>query len=240
MSDDDEVFSDSDDSEPGQVTTDPRAILVLRLGFVVILSCLAVLLGYNGRKAVRERHFVNGWTVITSNLVDDRVVDRRVEKGEERLEGGQAVRFGVGMLAASLMLAGWSVGLAGTIVRGTTPENRSRWTALHTLATLLSFACLLTAMVCLLPPECFGRRRFITVFYGVIGLITVFVPAALALKQPRVAAFTFPALAVGAVFLPLFTGGILFGLFAWLVLATHLMLVVPALRRRAMPAGPSR
>jgi hypothetical protein len=39
---------------------------------------------------------------------------------------------------------------------------------------------------------------------------------------------------VAAVFVPVLAGGIIFGLFAWSALATHVMLVVPALRQRAM------
>jgi hypothetical protein len=72
------------------------------------------------------------------------------------------------------------------------------------------------------------------VFYGTIGVISVVVIAALLSKRPRFAAFVFPALAVAAVFVPLLTGGIIFGFFGWLALATHVMLVVPTLRQRAM------
>src|SRR5262249_55009956 len=107
-------------------------------------------------------------------------------------------------------------------------------TTLHTIGTIFSMTCLLTAVVSLLPPESIGNRAFITVFYSTIGVISVVVIAALWSNCPRFAAFVFPALAVAAVLVPLLAGGIIFGLFAWLALATHVMLVVPALRQRAM------
>jgi hypothetical protein len=199
-----------------------------------MLAVLAVVLAYNGRKAIRDRHFDNRWTTTTSTILNERDYISRTEEGEEQLNGAQAIRFGIGLLAAAVMLAEWSVGLASTIVRGTKPSDMRKWTSLHAIATIVSLACLLTAVVLLLPPERIGRRPFTTVFYGTIGVISAVVITALLSNRPRFAAFVFPALALAAVFVPLLTGGIIFGFFAWLALATHMMLVIPAFRQRAM------
>jgi hypothetical protein len=158
-----------------QEQTNPWVILVIRVAFSLMFSGLAVLLAYNGGKAIRDRHFDNRWTTTSSIVLNERDRISRSEKGEEQLDGAQALRFGIGLLAAAAMLAEWSVGLASTIVRGAKPSDERTWTRPHSIAAILSLGCLLTAVVLLLPPERIGRRLFTTVFYGTIGVISVVV-----------------------------------------------------------------
>ena len=214
-----------------QETTDPRAIFVIRLGFFLMMSGLAIVLAYNGRKAIRDRRFDNRWTTTTATGVNLHY-SVQTEAGEELLDGPQAVRFGIGMLAAAAMLAEWSIGLAFSIVRGFKAPEKPAWSSLHSIATFVSLACLLTAMAGLLPPERLDSRPFTGAFYGTIVAISVAVIAALASKRPRYAAFIFPVLVVAAVSVAPLSGGIIFGFFAWLALATHVMLLVPTLREQ--------
>jgi len=213
--------------------TDPRVVQVIRVGFFLMLSGLAIVLAYNGRKAILDRHFDNRWTTTTSTGVNGHYTSQ-TEQGEERLDGAPAERFGIGLLAAAAMLAEWSVGLAITIVRGTKAAADPSWTTMHSVATIVSFVCLVTALVLLLPPEQFGRRLFTGTFYGTIVVLSVAVVAAVVSNRPRFAALIFPAVALAAVFIAPLAGGIIFGFFAWLALATHVLLIVPALRERAL------
>jgi hypothetical protein len=212
-------------------TTDPRVVLVIRIGFVLMMSGLAILLALNGRKAIRDRHFDNRWTTTTTTGVNGQYTSQ-TEQGEELLDGAPAVRFGIGLLAAAVMLAEWSIGMALTIAGGAKAADHPTWTTMHSIATIVSLACLLTLLVLLLPPERIGSQLFIGTFYGTILVLSVAVIAALVSKGPRYAAFIFPAVALSAVFIAPLAGGIIFGFFAWLALATHVMLVIPALRRR--------
>jgi hypothetical protein len=229
--------------EPGRTGTvrstrepiDPRATLVIRVGFFLMMSGLAILLAYNGRKAIRDRHFDNRWTTTTGTGVNSQYM-YEIEHGEELLEGEQAVRFGVGMLAAAAMLAEWSFGLALVIVRRGKASDKPKWTVAHSVATVVSLVCVLTALAGLLPPEHFHGQPFTIAFYGTIVVLSVAVVAATACKRPRVAALIFPALAIAAVSIAPLAGGIIFGFFAWLVLATHVLLLVPSLREQALNA----
>ncbi len=213
--------------------TNPWVTFVIRVGFFLMMSGLAILLAFNGRKAIRDRHFDHRWTTITSTGVNMQYTSQ-TENGEELLDGPQAVRFGIGLLAAATMLVEWSIGLAITIVRGTNAANKPKWTVLHSIATIVSLVCLLTALAGLLPPERFGSRLFTGAFYGTIVVLSVAVIAAVASKRPRVAALIFPAFAIAAVFISPLAGGIIFGFFAWLALATHVLLLVPPLREKAL------
>jgi MFS family permease len=205
--------------------------MVIRVGFFLMMSGWAILLVYNGRKAIRDRHFDNRWTTTTSTGVNGHYT-AQTERGEEVLDGARAVRFGIGMLVAAAMLAEWSVGMAITIVRGAKAADKPTWSAMHSIATIASLVCLLTALVSLLPPERIGSRLFTSVFYGTIIVLSVVVVAAVVSNRPRFAALIFPAVALAAVFISPLAGGIIFGFFAWLALATHLLLLVPSFRQR--------
>jgi MFS family permease len=134
------------------------------------------------------------------------------------------------------MLAEWAIALALVIVRGAKPTDKRRWTPIHTCATMVSLVCLLTAMAGLLPPDQLRGRSFAAAFYGTIVVLSIAVLAAVAARRPRVAALIFPALAVAAVSIAPLAGGIIFGFFAWLTLATHVLLLVPSLREQALAA----
>ena len=215
--------------------TAPWVVMVIRVSFFLMMSGLAILLAYNGRKAIRDRHFDNRWTTTTTTRVNANYTAYS-ERGEELLDGTQAVRFGVGLLAAAGMLAEWAISLAITIVRGTKPADNLTWTAIHSVATIVSLVCLLTALVLLLPPERIGSRLFTSVFFGTIVVISVVVISAVVINRPRYAAFIFPAIALAAVFIGPLAGGIIFGFFAWLAMATHVVLLVPAIRQRILSA----
>jgi hypothetical protein len=204
-------------------TTEPWVAQVIRVGFFLMMSGLAVLLALNGRKAIRDRHFDNRWTITTTTGVNLHYASQ-TEQGEELLEGPQAVRFGIGLLAAAAMLAEWSIGLAITIFRGTKPADKPKWTTVHSIATIVSLVCLLTATAALLPPERFGSRLFTSAFYGTIVVLSIAVIAAVASKRPRFAALIFPALAIAAVSIAPLAGGII-------------LLLVPPLREQALRGG---
>src|SRR5580700_2083004 len=99
---------DEEPIEPGRTgtvrstreTTNPWVAQVIRVGFFLMMSGLAVLLAYNGRKAIQDRHFDNRWTTTTGTGVNLHY-SSTTEKGEELLDGPQAVRFGIGLLAAA-------------------------------------------------------------------------------------------------------------------------------------------
>jgi hypothetical protein len=214
---------------------DPRVAMVIRIAFFLMFSGLAVQLAYNGRKAIRDRHFDNRWTTTTTTTVNYKS-SSQIEHGEDILDGPAAIRFGIGLWSGAALFTGWAIGLARLILSGSQPASKPKWSQASTIATYASLSCVLLTMVCLLPPEHLSSRPFTSAFYGTMVIVTIALLTAMIAGKPKIAAFIFPALAVIAIYAGPLTGGIIFGFFGWLVLAVHVLLLVPALREQAMNA----
>jgi hypothetical protein len=162
-----------------------------------------------------------------------------VNHQEVHATGDWAREQGLGfvMVAAALVL--WSFillwSMAGPFALG------ARWTLLHSLLTVISLGCWGTAFFWFFPPWRIGRSMSTNAFYLVAA---VFLYLATLRNRDLVKARSrkiFPALIGSAVILAIFSSGylvgIVVGILFWLLLTTHVLLLIPRMRAELWTPG---
>ena len=165
--------------------------------------------------------------------------ESRISREEVHATGEWAREQGVGFVAASVTITYRAVivlwGMAGPLAL------RAEWGHVHTLLTALSLAGCVTAVVAFYPPWRLGWSMSCNAFYLVIAaflyLATVRDRDLVRERSRKI----FPTLIASAVLLGSFSSGylvgIIAGIFIGLLLATHVLMLVPKMRKELWTPG---
>jgi hypothetical protein len=214
----------------------PGQLLIWRIVFSVFLAGFGLLLIRGGRQAIHERSIGFDW--VSGDGRESVTSDRGsnlVGRGKVHLNGSEAVEHGVGLFAGGVTFSLWSAlilwGAAGK------QAPKAQWKMVHWLATLLSLACLTTAIVGLFPPWHIPFWPSCDAFY-VVMLFFAFL--GWQRDRKRIRHFSqrgFPALILGGILVSqLWIGalaGTIAGIFLGIALGLHIVFLIPSLRKLA-------
>lgn len=164
---------------------------------------------------------------------------RNVRREEFHATGDWAREQGIGILAGGMTFAYWALLFLFGPTR--TFSTTGPWNWLASLLVGISFLLSLTSLVYLFPPWRIGPAMSSNAFY--IALTTLTVVAALGLGETNkdLAGKIFGGLCLVAVFMSYvwsgYFAGTLGGIFGGLLLGTHVVLLVPRLRKQALAGG---
>ena len=147
-------------------------------------------------------------------------------------DGHDAIRMGIGLISAALMLFVWVIALVWHFIR---PKVDDELSPPGKVLAWLSFLALLTFLNCIFPPWRTSSFLFLPVAILPAALV-FFVPREITQKR---AAGIFAGLIFTAILLEQFYAGrgfdIIVGIFAGMLILLHLVMVFPHLRKRALP-----
>ena len=214
----------------------PLRDAISRLLCSAFLLFLAYMLGTMGQKILKTGSYdyrLDSGDVSSVN---------NVRHEEVHATDAWALEQGRGFVAVAVPLVFWSFiilwGMAGPLALG------SRWTPLHSLLTVLSLTGWGTALFWFFPPWRIGRTMSANAFYLVSA---VFLYLATLRNRDLVKARSmkiFPALIGSAVIIgPFFSGylvGVVVGIFSWLLLTAHVLMLIPRMRAELWTPGEKR
>ncbi len=118
---------------------------------------------------------------------------------------------------------------------------RAEWDWLHTLINLISLACCGTAIVAFFPPWRIGWSMSCNAFHLVVGSFLYLATLRDKVKVRARSQKIFPALIASAVLIGSFSSGylvgIIAGIFIGMLLATHILMLIPSLRAELWTTG---
>jgi len=227
---------DNSEQEPmeQEPAASPRQLLILRLVLALVLGGLGVPLMVMGKRTVQDRSYNFAWESHGPSFTSDET-SRSVTRGQVQLQGSEAVEHGVGLFATGVTFELWSVLVLLSMAGRQPPE--ARWRGIYSVAALLSLAGVTTATIAFFPPWHIPRRPSCDALYVVL-LFCIFL-ASLRDRQ-RVLYFSqrgFPTLVLAGILLgQVWVGalaGTIGGMFVGFILAVHITVLIPSLRKKA-------
>jgi hypothetical protein len=229
-----EVDNSEDDAIERQPAASPRKLLIMRFVLALVLGGLGVPLIVVGKQTIQNRSYDFTWESHGASFQSDHV-SRTVTRGAVQLQGSDAVEHGVGLLAAGVTFEFWSILVLLSLAGGQSAETP--WRGIYSVAAFLSLAGVTSAMIAFFPPWHVPSWPSCDALY-IILLFCIFL--ACLRDRKRVLYFSqrgFPVLILAGILLGQVTvgalAGTIAGIFFGLVLAIHVTVLVPGLRKKA-------
>ena len=197
--------------------------------FIMAILANGAVFAWFGWDAISHRYFEYEWHAIGPTIGPT--------SGKTFLEGPDAVRAGIGLFSAGLMVSIWSLGLWLQLAR----RSVSRWiydTIVRILA-FISFVLLLVSVDCFFPISKPGSIPF----FATLLLIAIVLWLARHLKNPRLVGRFFPFLVIAAIITFIVGGrlgtGIVVAVFVCIAVFGHLLVLFPQLERNILSSARS-
>jgi hypothetical protein len=217
-----------------QPPASPRQLQILRFVLALVLGGLGIPLIVMGKQTIETRSYNFAWESHGASLQSDQT-SRTVTRGAVQLRGSDAVEHGVGLFATGVTFELWSILVLLSMLGGQPPE--ARWRGIYSVAAFLSLAGVTTAMIAFFPPWHVPRWPSCDALYIVL-LFCIFL--ACLRDRKRVLYFSkrgFPALILAGILLGQISIGVfagtIAGMFFGFLLAVHITVLVPRLRKKA-------
>jgi len=229
-----EVDNSQDDATEEQPAASPRKLLIMRFVLALVLAGLGVPLIVMGKRTIETRSYDFAWESHGASVTSDET-RRSVTRGAVQLRGSDAVEHGVGLFATGVTFALWSILVLLSLAGGQSPQ--SQWRGIYSVVAFLSLTGVIAAMIAFFPPWHIPRWPSCDTLYIVL-LFCVFL--ACLRDRKRVLYFSqrgFPVLILAGILLGQVAigalAGTIAGMFFGLVLAIHITVLVPDLRKKA-------
>jgi hypothetical protein len=226
-----DTFGESPDAEPA---ASPRQLFIMRFILALVLCGLGIPLIVVGKRAVETRSYNFTWESHDASIQADQT-RRTVTRGAVQLHGSDAVEHGVGLFATGVTFELWGI-LVLLGMAGRRPPD-AQWRGVHSALAALSLAGVMAAMLAFFPPWHIPWWPSCDALYVVL-LFCIFL--ACLRDRKRVLYFSqrgFPALILVGILLGQLSVGVfagtLAGMFFGFVLALHITVLVPGLRKKA-------
>jgi hypothetical protein len=234
MSPQEEVDNSKDEPIEQRPAVSPRQLRIMRLVLALVLGGLGIPLIVVGKQTIQDRSYNFIWESHGASYQSDQT-RRSVTRVAVQLSGSEAVEHGVGLFATGVTFELWAILVLLNMAGGQPPE--ARWRRIYSVAAFLSLVGVMTAMIAFFPPWHVPRWPSCDALYVVL-LFCIFL--ACLRDRKRVLYFSqrgFPALILAGILLGQISIGVfagtIAGMFFGFLLAVHITVLVPRLRKKA-------